>query len=224
MSEGTNSRRTSRDVKIRRSNEIKGDENSDKDYWITRSGPRSHLYAAGYSKEDFQKATVTVSAPYMSHIMCNQRCDGLLKAAGDAISKLGMVPFCSHTPVVSDGQTMGTAGMRMSLPSRDLIADCIELMTDAYRTDAVMTFGGCDKTNPGALMPLARTNCIGITLYPGTSASGKHPTTGAKLSTHSPYEASGSYSAGLIDIEELDAIEKHSCPGSGTCAGMFTGM
>lgn len=211
-----------RDIKIRRSCEINGDEKSDKEHWITRSGPRSHLYAAGFSKEDFSKATVTVSAPYMSHIMCNQRCDGLLEAAGKAIEDQGMKAFCNYTPVVSDGQTMGTVGMRMSLVSRELIADCIELMTDAYRTDAVMTFGGCDKTNPGALMPMARTNCIGITLYPGTSASGKHPKTGEKLSTHSPYEASGTYSAGLLDIEELDTIEKHSCPGSGTCAGMFT--
>jgi dihydroxy-acid dehydratase len=210
------------DAKIRRSWEINGDAERDKDHWVTRSGPRAQLYAAGFQQEDFSKPTVTVSAPYMSHIMCNQRCDVLLKAAGAAIEDLGMTAFCSMTPVVSDGQTMGTAGMRMSLVSRDLIADCIELMTDAYRTDAVMTFGGCDKTNPGALMPLARTNCIGITLYPGTSLSGIHPKTGEKLNPQSPYEASGSYSAGLIDIEELATIEKHACPGSGTCAGMFT--
>ena len=99
---------TTRDIKIRRSVEIKGDEKSDKEYWITRAGPRSHLYAAGYQKEDFSKATVTISAPYMSKMMCNQRCDGLLKAASDAIASLGMVPFASHTPVVSDGQTMGS--------------------------------------------------------------------------------------------------------------------
>jgi dihydroxy-acid dehydratase len=136
---------TSKDVKIRRSceiNGIEGGDEKDKEYWITRAGPRSHLYAAGFQQEDFQKATVTVSAPYMSHIMCNQRCETLLKIAGEAIEELGMKAFCNMTPVVSDGQTMGTIGMRMSLVSRDLIADCIELMTDAYRTDAVMTFGG----------------------------------------------------------------------------------
>jgi dihydroxy-acid dehydratase len=213
---------SAKDPRIRRSWEIHGDAENDKNYWITRSGPRSHLYAAGFEQDDFHKPTVTISAGYMSHIMCNQRCDSLVKAAGDAIKDLGMVPFINLTPVVSDGQTMGTDGMRMSLVSRELIADCIELMTDAYRTDGVMTFGGCDKTNPGALIPLARGNCIGITLYPGTSASGKHPKTGEILSTHSPYEASGSYSAGLMDIEDLATIEKHSCPGSGTCAGMFT--
>lgn len=211
-----------RDPRIRRSWEINGDIDRDKDYWITRSGPRSHLYAAGFQQDDFRKPTVTISAGYMSHIMCNQRCDSLVKVAGDAIKDLGMVPFINLTPVVSDGQTMGTDGMRFSLVSRELIADCIELMTDAYRTDGLMTFGGCDKTNPGALIPLARGNHVGITLYPGTSASGKHPETGEKLSTHSPYEASGSYSAGLMDIEDLATIEKHSCPGSGTCAGMFT--
>ena len=203
-----------------------GNENDDnhdkKEYWVSRSGPRSHLYAAGYKRDDFHKKTVTVSAPYMSYIMCNQRCDQLLKVAGEAIEKLGLKAFCNLTPVVSDGQSMATDGMRMSLVSRDLIADCIELMTEAYRTDAVFTIGGCDKTNPGAVMPLARLNAIGITVYPGTSASGKHPKTGAKLSTHSPYEAAGAYSAGLLDIEELAAIEQHACPGSGTCAGMFT--
>ncbi|KAL3918110.1 MAG: hypothetical protein SGILL_004396, partial [Bacillariaceae sp.] len=208
--------------RIRRSWEINGDANEDQEYWITRAGPRSHLYAAGFQQDDFSKPTVTVSAGYMSHIMCNQRCDTLVKAAGDELKRLGMVPFVNLTPVVSDGQTMGTAGMNMSLVSRELIADCIELMTDAYRTDGLFTFGGCDKTNPGALLPLARGNHIGITLYPGTSASGKHPKTGEKLSTHSPYEGSGSYSAGLMDIEDLVTIEKHSCPGSGTCAGMFT--
>ncbi|CAB9503306.1 Dihydroxy-acid dehydratase [Seminavis robusta] len=211
-----------RDIKIRRSWEINGDIESDKDYWITRAGQRSHLYAAGFQQEDFQKPTVTVSAPYMSYIMCNQRCDTLLKAAGTAIEELGGKAFMNMTPVVSDGQTIGSAGMRYSLVSRELIADSIELMTDAYRTDAVMTFGGCDKTNPAALMPLARTNCIGITLYPGTAAAGKHPRTGEMLSQHSPYEASGAYSAGLLDIEELSQIEKHTCPGSGTCSGMFT--
>ncbi|KAL3932402.1 MAG: hypothetical protein SGARI_003972, partial [Bacillariaceae sp.] len=216
------SQQKNRDPRIRRSWEINGDRQADEEHWITRSGPRSHLYAAGFQQEDFQKPTVTVSAGYMSHIMCNQRCDTLVKAAGDEIKRLGMVPFVNLTPVVSDGQTMGTDGMRMSLVSRELIADCIELMTDAYRTDGLLTFGGCDKTNPGALIPLARGNHIGITLYPGTSASGKHPKTGEKLSTHSPYEASGSYSAGMMDIEDLTTIEKHSCPGSGTCAGMFT--
>ena len=195
----------------------------DSKQWTSRSGARAQLYAAGYKIGDFEKATVTVSAPYMSQNMCNQKCEELVKIASASCDELGLKPFANHTPVVSDGQTMGSDGMRMSLVSRDLIADCIELMTDAYRTDAVMTFGGCDKTNPAALMPLARTNAIGITLYPGTAKSGKHPNKpDVRLTPGSAYEAQGSYSAGLIDLEELHAIEKNSCPGSGTCSGMFT--
>eukprot|EP01060_Flectonema_neradi_P019944 TRINITY_DN27454_c0_g1_i1.p1 TRINITY_DN27454_c0_g1~~TRINITY_DN27454_c0_g1_i1.p1 ORF type:complete len:581 (+),score=111.83 TRINITY_DN27454_c0_g1_i1:43-1785(+) len=195
----------------------------DSKQWISRSGARAQLYAAGYKKGDFAKATVTVSAPYMSQHMCNQKCEELVRIASDSCEELGLKPFANHTPVVSDGQTMGTVGMRMSLVSRDLIADCIELMTDAFRTDAVMTFGGCDKTNPAALMPLARTNAIGITLYPGTAKSGVHPSKpDVRLTPGSAYEAQGSYSAGLIDLEELHQIEKNSCPGAGTCSGMFT--
>ena len=209
-----------------RSWELMGKESGSKEdetYLHARCGARAQLYGAGYKEEDFAKPTVTVAAPYMSKNMCNQKCAELVELTSAALSEAGAVPFASLTPVVSDGQTMGTDGMRMSLVSRDLIADCVELMVDAYRTDAVLTFGGCDKTNPGALMPLARMNAIGITLYPGTSRSGVHPAKpGLRLTPGSAYEATGALSAGLIDIEELHVIEKNSCPGSGTCSGMFT--
>ncbi|KAJ9442985.1 Dihydroxy-acid dehydratase [Diplonema papillatum] len=197
----------------------KGEDMAD---WASRCGNRSQLWAAGYTEADFDKPTATVVAPYMSKHMCNQKCVDLIKLASEALEEADIVPFASHTPVVSDGQTMGTDGMRMSLVSRDLIADCVELMHNAFRTDAIFTFGGCDKTNPGALMPIARTNSIGITLYPGTARSGIHPKTGVKLTPGSAYEAVGAYSAGLIDVEELITTEKHSCPGSGSCSGMFT--
>eukprot|EP01062_Namystynia_karyoxenos_P073602 TRINITY_DN70400_c0_g1_i1.p2 TRINITY_DN70400_c0_g1~~TRINITY_DN70400_c0_g1_i1.p2 ORF type:complete len:616 (+),score=219.89 TRINITY_DN70400_c0_g1_i1:72-1850(+) len=196
---------------------------ADQRQWLTRSGSRAQLYAAGYKEEDFHKPTVAVISPYMSHIMCNQRCRDLADAAGAALQRLGAVAHVSHTPVVSDGQTMSTLGMRMSLVSRDLIADCIELMAEAYRVDGLLTFGGCDKTNPGSLMPLARTNAIGITMYAGTGRSGTHPhKPGLRLQPGSPFEAAGAYSAGLIDLEELKLVECRSCPGSGACSGMFT--
>ncbi len=90
----------------------------------------------------------------------------------EELERQGMKAFVSHQPVISDGQTMGTVGMRYSLVSRDLIADCIELMHDGYRADALVTLAGCDKTNPGVLMPIVRGNHIGITLYGGTALSG----------------------------------------------------
>ena len=206
------------------SKRVKADPTStESKQWLARSGARAQLYAAGYAEEDFAKPTVAVISPYMSKIMCNQNTLDLTQHSGTHLEAMGAVPFISHTPVVSDGQTMGTAGMRYSLVSRDMIADCVELMTESYACDAVMTFGGCDKTNPGALMPLARTNAIGITLYPGTAASGVLPgKPEVRLTPGSAYEATGAFSAGVIDIEELVAVEKNACPGSGTCSGMFT--
>eukprot|EP01065_Artemidia_motanka_P027241 TRINITY_DN32469_c0_g1_i1.p1 TRINITY_DN32469_c0_g1~~TRINITY_DN32469_c0_g1_i1.p1 ORF type:complete len:610 (+),score=164.80 TRINITY_DN32469_c0_g1_i1:55-1830(+) len=205
-----------------RSWELTG-KRGDAGQWLTRSGSRAQLYAAGYTEQDMDKPAVAVISPYMSHIMCNQRCRELSDVTSSALSAAGVMPLASHTPVVSDGQTMSTSGMRMSLVSRDLIADCIELMAEAYRVDGVLTFGGCDKTNPASVMPLARTNAIGITLYAGTGRSGTHPKKpGLRLQPGSPFEAAGAYSAGLIDMEELQLVECRSCPGSGTCSGMFT--
>ena len=106
-----------------------------------------------------------------------------------------MKGFVSYTPVISDGQTQGTPGMRYSLVSRDLIADCIETMYEGYLSDGIITLAGCDKTNPGVLMPIARANAIGITLYGGTALSGEHR--GKRLTPGSPYEAVGAYSKGM---------------------------
>eukprot|EP00755_Sulcionema_specki_P025044 Sspe_Gene.82419::Locus_54025_Transcript_1_1_Confidence_1.000_Length_1923::g.82419::m.82419/K01687/ilvD; dihydroxy-acid dehydratase len=196
---------------------------SDQRQWLTRCGARAQLYAAGFKEEDMKKPLVAVVAPYMSYIMCNQKCAGLVKDVEAELHRLGLVAMVSHTPVVSDGVTMSTDGMRYSLISRDLIADCVEVMAEAYAVDGMVTFGGCDKTNPGALMPIARYNRIGIHLYPGTGLSGVHPRKpGVRLTPGSAYEAAGSFSAGLIDLEELGTVERASCPGSGTCSGMFT--
>eukprot|EP00054_Salpingoeca_dolichothecata_P020712 m.131161 g.131161 ORF g.131161 m.131161 type:complete len:162 (-) comp23718_c0_seq3:52-537(-) len=106
-------------------------------------------------------------------------------------------------------------GMKYSLPSRDLIADCAELMHEGYRADALLTLGGCDKTQPAAVMPLVRGNYVGITLYGGSILPGTHPKTGKHLDAGSVFECVGSVCAGLVDIEELHTLEKHSMPGPG---------
>lgn len=188
--------------------------------WLSRSGSRAQMYAAGFKEGDFSKPIITVAAPYMSHIMCNQKFRLLADTVGDELKALEAMPYVSHTPVISDGQTMGTPGMRYSLVSRDLIADCIETMHEGFSADGIVTLAGCDKTNAGVLMPMARHNWIGITLYGGTAYSGEH--CGKRLTPGSPFEAVGSYSQGIIDIEELCAIESKACPGAGTCSGMFT--
>lgn len=178
------------------------------------------MYAAGFKTEDFGKPIVTVAAPYLSYHMCNQKFRELADEIADAVKAHTAMPYVSHQPVISDGQTMGTDGMRYSLVSRDLIADCIELMHEGYRAEVMITVAGCDKTLPGVLMPIARGNNIGITLYGGTGHSGEHH--GKRLTPGSPFEAIGAYSKGTIDIEELHQIECTACPTAGTCSGMFT--
>jgi dihydroxy-acid dehydratase len=115
---------------------------------------------------------------------------------------------------------MGTEAMKYSLVSREVIADSIELMTEGYRVDAVITLSGCDKTIPGALMPIARNNLPGLTLYGGSILPGEYR--GQALNIVSAFEAIGAHCAGKIDAEELHAIECHACPGAGSCAGMYT--
>jgi len=124
------------------------------------------------------------------------------------------------TPVISDGETMGMEGMRYSLVSRDLIADCIEMMHEGYSADGLLTLGGCDKSIPGALMPIARNNSIGVMLYGGTILPGHLHS--EPLTVVSSFEAIGSYGAGKIGMERLLEVEKHACPGSGSCGGMYT--
>lgn len=115
---------------------------------------------------------------------------------------------------------MGSSGMNYSLMSRDLIADCIEMMHEGYHADALVTLGGCDKSIPGALMPILRNDSIGVMLYGGSILPGR--LNGCDLTVISAFEAIGQYSAHKIDTERLTQVEKNSCPGSGACGGMFT--
>jgi dihydroxy-acid dehydratase len=115
---------------------------------------------------------------------------------------------------------MGTEAMKYSLVSREVIADAIELMTEGYQVDGVITLSGCDKTIPAALMPIARNNLVGITLYGGSILPGIHG--GEELNIVSSFEAVGAHAAGRIDGDQLHQIECHACPGAGSCGGMYT--
>jgi len=115
---------------------------------------------------------------------------------------------------------MGTEAMKYSLVSRDVIADAIELMTEGYRVDGVITLSGCDKTIPGALMPIPRNDLVGLTLYGGSILPGLHR--GEELNIVSSFEAIGAHAAGKIDDQQLHGIECHACPGAGSCGGMYT--
>jgi len=170
------------------------------------------MRAVGYTDADFEKPLVSLACPYTNVTPCNAHIRELGDMMQKALETVGVKPILFGTPVVTDGETMGTEGMKYSLVSRELIADCIETMHEAYLCDGAVTLSGCDKTIPAALIPLARTNAIGLTLYggsilPGTSCEGKD------LNIVSVFEAVGKESAGKIDKETFDDVEKNACPG-----------
>lgn len=205
-------------MKKRRSQEIvgrKGDQN-----WARRSAARAMLRAVGFTDDDFDKPLIAVAVPYTNGTPCNDHIRDLGDLVQKEIEAAGAKAIVFGTPVVSDGIAMGTEAMKYSLVSREVIADSIELMTEGYRVDAVITLSGCDKTIPGALMPIARNDLVGLTLYGGSIRPGRYRDRDVNIV--SAFEAIGSHAAGKIDDQELKGIECHACPGAGSCAGMYT--
>ncbi len=202
----------------RRSEEITGRKNSEK--WVERTAARTMLRAVRFTDEDFDKPIIALAVPHTNGTPCNDHVRALGDIVQQAIEAAGGKAIVFGTPVVSDGISMGTEAMKYSLVSREVIADSIELMTEGYRVDGVITLSGCDKTIPGALMPIARNNLTGLTLYGGSILPGEYH--GKALNIVSAFEAIGAHCAGKIDAQELHAIECHACPGAGSCAGMYT--
>ena len=192
----------------------------EKDDWAKRTAARAMLRAVRFKDEDFEKPIVAIAVPYTNGTPCNDHIRNMGDIVSEAVEREGGKTIVFGTPVVSDGIAMGTEAMKYSLVSRDVIADSIELMTEGYRVDGIITLSGCDKTIPGVLMPIARNNLFGVTLYGGSILPGKYE--GRELNIISSFEAVGAHAAGKIDDEELYAIECHSCPGAGSCAGMYT--
>jgi dihydroxy-acid dehydratase len=202
----------------RRSEEITGHKGSEK--WVERTAARTMLRAVRFTDEDFDKPIIALAVPHTNGTPCNDHVRALGDIVQQAIEVAGGKAIVFGTPVVSDGISMGTEAMKYSLVSREVIADSIELMTEGYMVDAVITLSGCDKTIPAALMPIARNNLTGLTLYGGSILPGEYR--GKALNIVSAFEAIGAHCAGKIDAEELHAIECHACPGAGSCAGMYT--
>lgn len=188
--------------------------------WIKRAPARAMMRAVGFTNKDFAKPLITVACPYTNITPCNAHIDTLGKIIVEQVEKVGGKPIIFGTPVVTDGETMGMEGMKYSLVSRELIADCIETMHEAYAADAALTLSGCDKTIPASLIPLARNNSIGITLYGGSILPGHYK--GKDLTIVSTFEAVGAHSAGKISDKDFNEIECRSCPGNGACGGMYT--
>ncbi len=202
----------------RRSEEITGQKDSEK--WVERTAARTMLRAVRFTDEDFDKPIIALAVPHTNGTPCNDHIRELGDIVQRAIEDAGGKAIVFGTPVVSDGISMGTEAMKYSLVSREVIADSIELMTEGYMVDAVITLSGCDKTIPAALMPIARNNLPGLTLYGGSILPGEYR--GKALNIVSAFEAIGAHCAGKIDAGELHAIECRACPGAGSCAGMYT--
>ncbi len=178
------------------------------------------LYATGLTEDDLKKAQVGIASTGWDGNPCNMHLNGIAQRIKEEVWKQDLVGLMFHTIGVSDGISMGTSGMRYSLPSRDLIADSIETVVGAQWYDAVITVVGCDKNMPGALMGMARLNRPGILVYGGTIAPGYYH--GRKLDVVSAFEALGEKISGALTPEDFKEVVRRACPGPGACGGMYT--
>ena len=187
---------------------------------VQRAPNRAMLRAVGFGDGDFGKPIIGVANGYSTITPCNAGLDVLARRAEAAVRAAGAMPQVFGTITVSDGISMGTEGMKYSLVSREVIADSIETACGAESMDGVVAIGGCDKNMPGAMMAIARMNIPAIFVYGGTIKPGH--LAGRDLTVVSAFEAVGQFSAGKIDQRELLEVERHACPGKGSCGGMFT--
>ena len=186
----------------------------------TQPAAQAMLYAVGLTDEDMTKAQVGIASTGYDGNPCNMHLNKLAYQLKEEVDKKGQVGLVFNTIGVSDGISMGTSGMNYSLPSRDIIADSIEVVMNAQSYDALVSVVGCDKNMPGAIMAMLRLNRPSIMLYGGTIASGNYK--GKKLNIVSAFEALGQKVAGEIDDDEYREIIKSAIPGAGACGGMYT--
>jgi dihydroxy-acid dehydratase len=178
------------------------------------------LRAVGFSEEDFGKPQVAVASSWNEVTPCNYHLDKLAALAKEGVRQGDAVPIEFTTIAMSDGIAMGHEGMKASLMSRDLIADSVELVVHAERLDALVGIAGCDKSEPGMLMAMARMNLPSVYLYGGTILPGTYG--GKDVTIQDVFEAVGAHAKGTMSDEELLGVERAACPGSGSCAGMYT--
>jgi len=178
------------------------------------------LRAVGFSEDDFGKPQVAVASSWNEVTPCNYHLDKLAALAKEGVRQGDAVPIEFTTISVSDGIAMGHEGMKASLMSRDLIADSVELVMHAERLDALVGIAGCDKSEPGMLMAMARMDLPSVYLYGGTILPGTY--NGKDVTIQDVFEAVGAHAKGTIDDDELHAVERAACPTTGSCAGMYT--
>jgi dihydroxy-acid dehydratase len=187
---------------------------------INRAPNRAMIRAMGFKDEDFTKPFVGIASTWSEVTPCNMHIDELARKAKKGALDAGGTPFIFNTITVSDGISMGTQGMRYSLPSREVIADSIETVVGAQNYDGVVAIGGCDKNMPGCMIAIGRLNLPAVFVYGGTIRPGN--VDGKDIDIVSAFEAVGKYNNGDMDRDELHKIECHACPGAGSCGGMYT--
>ena len=187
---------------------------------VARAPNRSMYYGMGYQPSDFAKPMIGVANGHSTITPCNSGLQRLADAAVDALKSAGANPQVFGTPTISDGMAMGTEGMKYSLVSREVIADCIETCVGGQWMDGVLVIGGCDKNMPGGMMGMLRANVPAVYVYGGTILPGHYQ--GKDLNIVSVFEAVGEFSAGRLSEEDFGQIERRAIPGSGSCGGMYT--
>jgi len=187
---------------------------------VERAPNRAMLRAVGFGDFDFDKPIIGIANGYSTITPCNAGLNELAIRAAEVLHSSETMPQLFGTITVSDGISMGTEGMRYSLVSREVIADSIEVVCKAQQMDSVLVIGGCDKNMPGGMIAIARLNIPAVFVYGCTTKPGHHA--GKDLTIVSAFEAVGQFSAGQISAQELLEIERHACPGAGSCGGMYT--
>src|SRR5512135_1721602 len=188
-----------------------------------RAPHRSLLRAAGVieSEADFDKPFIAICNSYTDCIPGHAHLNEVGLLVKRLVREAGGVPFIFNTIGVDDGIAMGHSGMKYSLPSRELIADCVETMIEAHRFDAMVCIPNCDKIVPGMLMAAMRVNIPAVFISGGPMAAGRTPD-GTVVDLISVFEGVGAHKAGLIDDDRLLYLERHACPSCGSCSGLFT--
>jgi dihydroxy-acid dehydratase len=187
---------------------------------VARAPNRSMFYGLGYAESDFGKPMIGVANGHSTITPCNAGLRRLADAAAEALRANGANPQVFGTPTISDGMAMGTEGMKYSLVSREVIADCVETCVGGQWMDGVLVIGGCDKNMPGGMMGILRANVPAIYVYGGTILPGRWKD--RDLNIVSVFEAVGEYSAGRMSEEDFCQIERRAIPGTGSCGGMYT--
>ncbi len=186
----------------------------------SQGASQAMLYGTGLTEEDMEKAEVGIGSMWYEGNTCNMHLLKLSHYVKESVSKAGLVGMRFNTIGVSDGISMGTEGMRYSLPSRDLIADSIETIMGAHWYDGCIIIPGCDKNMPGGMLAIARLNRPALMIYGGTIQSGcfkQEP-----IDIVSAFQSYGEYLAHTITDQERKEIIQHACPGAGACGGMYT--